>query len=183
MRRLACSFLHLSRRCLGVAIALGASAFVFVEAGAQSAHAEVSHGPCDASHRTTECTPRPASLVQLIATPGRFDGKIVKVIGFVHYGFEDSALYLHREDFESNLISNSIGIDLRAEVAKGHTMINDHYVLLEGTFHARDGGITSGELTDITDATLWPSRATMRRGPRGFQVLKARPPVPPATKP
>ena len=39
------------------------------------------------------------SMVQLIATPEKFDGKFVRVHGFLNLGFEGDSLYLHRETF------------------------------------------------------------------------------------
>ena len=115
-------------------------------------------------------------MIQLIANPERFDGKRVRVIGFVHFELESSsAVYLHREDFEHNLLFNRLGADLRAEIAKGHAALNDHYVLLEGTFRAGEFGFASGALVDITTTDVWNSK---RGGaPTGFKVLKGKRPV------
>ena len=124
----------------------------------------------------TTCAPQSVSMIQLIANPERFDGKRVKLIGFVHFEFEESAVYLHREDFEHGLVFNRLGADLRAEVGKGHGAINDHYVLLEGTFRADGGGMSSGALVDITSADISGSRDVKHRGgPTGFKVLKGKP--------
>lgn len=124
----------------------------------------------------TSCSPLSVSMIQLLANPERFDGKRVKVIGFVHFEVESiSAVYLHREDFEHTLLFNRLGADLRAEIAKGHAAINDHYVLLEGTFRADGGGLSSGALVDITSADVWG--AGRRGAPTGFKLLKRKAPV------
>ncbi len=39
------------------------------------------------------------SLIQLIATPERYDGQRVRVIGLVSYRFESQALYPSKEDY------------------------------------------------------------------------------------
>jgi hypothetical protein len=49
------------------------------------------------------------SLVQLIANPSVYQGKLVRVIGFCQLEFEGDALFLHREDFEQGLTKNALG--------------------------------------------------------------------------
>lgn len=163
---------------LVAALVLFSSSGVF----AQTTRDTLAADSCAAPGREKACGPLSVSMVQLIAMPERFDGKRVKVIGFVHFEFESSAVYLHREDFERSLIANCVWVDLRGEVAKGHAAINNHYVLLEGTFRARQGGIVSGELVDIFSADIWPSRSDTQRPPRGFKVLKATPGAPTTNK-
>lgn len=40
------------------------------------------------------------SVIQLISTPELFNGKDVRVIGFLHLEFEGDAVYVHRDDFD-----------------------------------------------------------------------------------
>jgi hypothetical protein len=40
-------------------------------------------------------------MIQLIANPQAWDGKHVRVIGFLRLEFEGDALYLHREDLRT----------------------------------------------------------------------------------
>ncbi len=42
--------------------------------------------------------PIQASLIQLIASPEKYDGKLVEVIGFTSFEFEDLSLYLSEND-------------------------------------------------------------------------------------
>jgi hypothetical protein len=108
---------------------------------------------------SNKCVGRPAeaaicdvSLVDLIANPEDFLGHRVIVHGFVHVGFEDSGIYLHRDDFDNGLMRNGLwlegGEDL--DVSK----CQDKYSILEGTF-SRGGmsghiGMWSGSINKIT---------------------------------
>ena len=50
------------------------------------------------------------SIIQLIATPERFDGKQVFVDGILHHVFEDDTLYLDREMADHLVKTNGIGL-------------------------------------------------------------------------
>ena len=52
--------------------------------------------------------PLSLSLLQLIATPDAFEGKYVRVHGFVRIEHEGTAVYLHREDSEHMLTKNGL---------------------------------------------------------------------------
>jgi hypothetical protein len=93
------------------------------------------------------------SMVQLIATPEKFDGKIIQVIGFLRLEFEGDALYLHREDFDHMILRNAIWVEFPQ--GKDRDKLNGRYVFLQGTFRAKLHGhmdLFSGTLTDITRA-------------------------------
>lgn len=77
------------------------------------------------------------SFVQLIANPQKYQGKLVEVAGFLHLGFEDNALYLHKEDYERLLFKNGIWVDVPTEQVKSAADSSDHYVSVVGTFDAR----------------------------------------------
>jgi hypothetical protein len=62
--------------------------------------------------------PTDVTLVQLIANPEKFDGRLIRVIGFLRLEFEGDVLYLHREDFEKQLTEN--GLWLNAGKCLGH---------------------------------------------------------------
>jgi hypothetical protein len=50
------------------------------------------------------------SLVQLIANPKKYDGKVIEVIGFLSLEFEGRALYLHKDDYEYFNLKNGVSI-------------------------------------------------------------------------
>jgi hypothetical protein len=101
------------------------------------------------------------SLVQLLATPEKYDGSLVRVVGFVHLEFEGDALYLHREDFERMLLSNSLDLSLSDEQARQWKELSDRYVGVQATFEARTRGTRAfrpGRLKAIVRFEYHPSR-------------------------
>lgn len=97
------------------------------------------------------------SLIQLIANPERYNGKPVRLIGFLRLEFEGNALYLHREDYERGL-PNGIWVDVPRDLSKNENQIlNNQYVICEGIFRAGDLNQFRGELTTINRIEIWPS--------------------------
>jgi hypothetical protein len=99
------------------------------------------------------------SLLQLIATPEKFDKKPIRVVGFLRLEFEGNALYLHREDYENAISGNGIWVDVSAKMARQEANLNMHYVLLQGIFNANDRGhmsLWSGSIKKIRRAVVWP---------------------------
>ncbi|HEX5889412.1 MAG TPA: hypothetical protein VFY61_11940 [Pyrinomonadaceae bacterium] len=100
--------------------------------------------------------PTRVSLVQLIANPNEYDGKFVRVIGFVSVEFEGTAVYLHQEDFKYDITQNAIWLEMDFERNK---KLNQRYVLIEGTFDANHNGhkgLFSGSIKDIKRLQVWP---------------------------
>ena len=106
---------------------------------------------------TKAAVPIDVTMIQLIANPEKFDGKLIRVIGFLKLEFEGNVLYLHREDYEYAL-SDGIWVDVTLEIKKHSNELNMHYVLLEGVFNSRDRGhmdMWSGTITKIQRAERW----------------------------
>ena len=98
------------------------------------------------------------TMTQLIANPKTYDGKNIRVIGFLRLEFEGNVLYGHREDYENALLGNGIWVDANNEIIKSKKDINLKYVLFEGIFSSTDKGhmdMWSGSLTNITRYMLW----------------------------
>ena len=105
--------------------------------------------------------PMDVSLVQLIANPSEYHGKLVRVIGFCRLEFEGDALFLHREDFEQGLTKNAVWLDVGWPVPENYRGLSDRYVLVEAIFDAEEHGhmgLFSGELKKVTRMSRWPSR-------------------------
>jgi hypothetical protein len=105
--------------------------------------------------------PLDVSMIQLIANPEKFDGKHIRVIGFLRIEFEGNALYFHRQDYEIGLLKNGIWVDVTPEMEKQSSKFNMQYVLLEGIFSASEKGhmdAFSGSIKHINRVMPWPSR-------------------------
>ena len=104
--------------------------------------------------------PVDVTLVQLIANPQQFDGKLIRVIGFLRLEFEGNVLYLHREDYEHAILGDGIWVDVTPEMAKQSATLKMNYVLLEGVFSSSNRGhmgMWSGTIKQIRRAELWVS--------------------------
>jgi hypothetical protein len=104
--------------------------------------------------------PTDVTLVQLIANPEKFDGRLIRVIGFLRLEFEGNVLYLHREDYEYAILGNGIWVDVTPAITKQRSKLNMNYVLLEGVFSSGDRGhmgMWSGSVKQIRRAELWVS--------------------------
>jgi hypothetical protein len=105
--------------------------------------------------------PLDVSMIQLLANPEKFDGKHIRIIGFLRIEFEGNALYFHREDYQIGLLKNAIWVDVTPEMEKQSSKLNMQYVLLEGIFSASEKGhmdAFSGSIGHINRAMPWPSR-------------------------
>src|SRR5437899_3349113 len=95
------------------------------------------------------------SVINLIATPERYDGKMISVVGFLAVESEDVRLYLNREDYQHEIGGNGIFIDANKEVTKNLESKDLHYVVLLGIFKQKGlplhfpGGAGDAGITDI----------------------------------
>jgi hypothetical protein len=102
--------------------------------------------------------PTDVPLVRLITNPEKFDGKLVRVIGFLRLEFEGTVLYLHREDCENAILGAGIWVDVTPEITKQWLSLNTNYVLLEGIFSAGERGhldMWSGSIKQVRRAQIW----------------------------
>ncbi len=105
--------------------------------------------------------PDAVSLVQLIATPEKYQGKPVQVFGFMRLEHEGNAIYLHREDYENALYKNGLWLT-NVDTAEHRAKHNLKYVLIEGTFDGKERGhfgLWSGSIKDIKRVQLWGTSA------------------------
>ena len=96
------------------------------------------------------------SLVELIARPEHWDGRKVRVRGFLNLQFEGNALYLHEVDWKEKLFSNAIWVHATPSMREHHKLLNRRYVMIEATFDGEDKGhmgMFQGALRDISSCT------------------------------
>lgn len=77
-------------------------------------------------------------MIQLIANPDKDDGELIGVIGFLRLEFEGNALYLHEEDYKHSMTKNAIWVSVGPKMKPYADQLNMHYVLLVGTFNAKN---------------------------------------------
>jgi len=102
--------------------------------------------------------PIDVSLINLIATPKEFDGKLVRVKGFARVEFEGNAIYLHRDDYLQGITKNGLWLDFEESSPKQMARIDKRYVLVEGVFSMNEQGhfgLWSGSIKKITRLDAW----------------------------
>jgi hypothetical protein len=118
-------------------------------------------------HKGADQNVQQVSVLQLIANPQAYEGRKVRLVGFLDLEFEGDALYLHREDFEHNIDENALWIDVPKEMTKEQMqVVNKQYVICEGIFKASGHGhmgVFSGEIADVTRLQVWPSREDIEK--------------------
>ena len=98
--------------------------------------------------------PEEVSLIRLIANPREYDGRYIRVYGYLHMEFERDALFIHREDCEQWLEPNSVDIGIsKGAMSKKMRGLSDRYVFLEGKFYYRKGD-EKGTLWRVTRTEL-----------------------------
>lgn len=102
-------------------------------AGPTASHAE---GSPEAQGDRFECF---CSMVQLIASPERYDGKRVRTMGVARVGFEETGVFLSRGAAENYVFVNGIRISTDLQLNNLHL----RWVLIEGRFHKPPSGSTS----------------------------------------
>ncbi|RYG96373.1 MAG: hypothetical protein EON58_12210 [Alphaproteobacteria bacterium] len=111
-------------------------------------------------------------MVQLITTPERFEGKRVRVAGYLHLEFEGNGLYAHQDDLEHSLFKNGLWINIDRCGPPSKPDINDAYVLVEGRFTGQEQGhmgLSSGSLSEVTRCVILPGRSPERASNNSFK--------------
>lgn len=99
------------------------------------------------------------TMIELIATPEKYDGKLVRVKGVGNLEFEENCIYLSKEDRKygtDNCIW--IGLGKRATPYEEAIKYNGEYVILEGIFDKDDCGhmnMFCGSIKSISRYELW----------------------------
>jgi hypothetical protein len=93
------------------------------------------------------------SIIQIIANPEKYDGKVVRFEGVTNIEFEGNGIYLSKEHWKAHVQSFAIWMDLSDELTKGRKWLNGKYCIVEGTYHATDHGhmgLYMGSLSNVT---------------------------------
>ncbi|HXN73877.1 MAG TPA: hypothetical protein VN861_15130 [Candidatus Acidoferrales bacterium] len=102
--------------------------------------------------------PVDVSIINLIATPEKFDGKLVSVIGFIHIGREQDLLFLGEADFNHGLYQNAVWFHLSEQMGAEREKLNKNYVGIVGVFsirHEGPSGCPNGGFSSIKRYRVW----------------------------
>jgi hypothetical protein len=99
-------------------------------------------------------------LVALLAQPVWFDGRAVRVPGFLAVQFEHAALYIGEADYRHRLRANSVWVNLPSEVLVASREYHERYVLIDGVFRVGPTGHRGGWASELAEV----SRVVVSRG-------------------
>ena len=119
--------------------------------------------------------PIDVSLVRLISNPKDYDGKVVRVIGFVNLEFEGNAIYLHEDDYRHCICKNALWIEATDEMNAKKAEFNQRYMLIQGTFNAKETGhmgLWSGSIQKISKAQVWLEKGENRMNEKDAVKVK-----------
>ena len=101
--------------------------------------------------------PEFVSIISLIANPADFEGKSVRVIGFLVATFETTGLFLAEPDARNAVTKNGIWLEIEAST---YASLSNSYAIAEGTFDSKSRGhlsMWSGTIRDVTRLEAWRS--------------------------
>ena len=86
-------------------------------------------------------TPEDVSMVQLLATPEKFDGRPVHVVGYARFISGEGAVYLSDSDGMRQIDKNALALVVTdRQMQKRESRLDRQYVFVEGIFHADNKG-------------------------------------------
>ena len=104
---------------------------------------------------------QPVSMIELLATPDHFKGKLVTVIGYLVIRSQgingDSRLCLSRED-EENVLGNCLAVVPSHDMLRRSKELSGMYVRMTGVIFSQDPGPLPGRLVaikDVRNCTVW----------------------------
>lgn len=83
--------------------------------------------------------PQEVSIIELLANPARFDGKQIRVTGYLVREFEGDAIYLHRDDYDHAIFRNGLWTTFARDESEQRCK-SRRYASVEGKFSARNRG-------------------------------------------
>jgi YD repeat-containing protein len=117
--------------------------------------------------QTVSAVPPVVSVIQLIASPEKFDGKLISVAGYLRLENEAYLLYLHKEDYDNVILENALWVDPTGEMLTNREKLEFNFVTIVGTFHTGNyhkNNFSTGGLTDIKKCTFLSDPAHPREG-------------------
>jgi hypothetical protein len=104
--------------------------------------------------------PLNVGMVALLADPHKYEGKVVRTIGFMCLEYEGNALYLHEEDYRYGILKNAMALRLSPAQQKKFKNLSLKHVIIEGTVDANgpERWEYGGAIDNITRLDIWRPR-------------------------
>ena len=112
---------------------------------------------CETASLDGGCQLFGVSIIQLLANPDEYDGKSVRLVGYIHFEFEGAGIYFHKEDLDQGIYRNGFWVSLAPGFSSDQCQ--DSYVLIEGVFDAKSTGhmgLWSGTVRSVERCIKWP---------------------------
>jgi len=90
------------------------------------------------------------SLIRVIANPREYDGKDVRVAGYLGGSGSDDApgVFVSESDGRNGILSNAVDLNVSGSTIRG---MYGKYVIVSGVYHAPPGGDVNGYIDHILE--------------------------------
>jgi hypothetical protein len=97
-------------------------------------------------------------IIQPIANPQKYDGKIVRFERVTNIELEGNGAYLSKAHWKADVQSFAILKDLGDGLTKGRKWLNRKHCIIEGIFHATDRGHMELNMGSLSNLTMFNTR-------------------------
>jgi hypothetical protein len=98
------------------------------------------------------------AMRDIFTDPPAFEGRKVRVAGFLGLDADGKALYMNRDDFNRSAAGHALRLDLTNAQLRSLSKLNNGRVLVEGTFSTNtnvDGTRWPGALKQVVRIRMW----------------------------
>jgi hypothetical protein len=109
-----------------------------------------------AVEKSTE--PINVGMLALLSAPQKYNGKVIRTIGYLYLRSDTNAVFLHQEDLEIPIFKNSFALELTPEQKQEFKHLSLTYVMVQGVLRSSgpDGSeLSSGTITHVTMVHGW----------------------------
>ena len=123
-------------------------------------------GVCISFFRANAVEVNNVSIINLISTPDKYEGKFVRIFGFVKLEFEGTGIYLTEADLKNYLGKN--GLWLEGVNSDQWGQYNGSLCLVEGIFDSKNTGhmgAWSGAIKNVSRIKVWKINQIISKSP------------------
>jgi len=123
-------------------------------------------GQSTAGQKQSAAISTPVSVIQLIADPEKYDGKLVGFVAFLDLEPEHAGLYMHKEDYYHAILDNMLWLRPSEALLRDREKLDQRYVGIVGVFKSgRMGAASAGGIWTVVRYELWSDPVKPRRQP------------------